>query len=212
MHKWLIKLIDTYTRNAFLLSELAQIKLHCTNLGLPIEKSFWQKLPIGHSFKMSACKLHLVNACRSVWFLKMWDTNNETHCTLIWNIWNYSTPLNEIAAKMCTHNIFRVPKVYKMRRVCYCKNYRTMQSVNCTKCCLKGMWCVRESTWKKPTYVPLKWTLKCLLPVARKQHAYVGTHINAYTVPSHQWSRVLCEHVHTFVSASLNVWHTFCYS
>ena len=48
-----------------------------------MKKSFWQKFCIDHSFKMRGCNLHLVKAYKSVWFLKMWDTNYETHCNFV---------------------------------------------------------------------------------------------------------------------------------
>ena len=80
-YAWMVdKLIESYTRNAFLVSELIQILHHRGKNIAPIKKSFWQKNCIDHSFNMRGCSPHLVKACESVWFLKMWDTNYETHC------------------------------------------------------------------------------------------------------------------------------------
>ena len=80
MHFWLTSLIDDYTRNAFLIFQLAQKMRHSANQVAPINKSSRQKNCIGHSFKMRGCSLYLVNACQNVWFLKKWDTNYVAHC------------------------------------------------------------------------------------------------------------------------------------
>ena len=52
MHFWLTSLIDFYTRNAFLISGLAQILRHCANMVAPMKKSWRQKNCIGHSFNL----------------------------------------------------------------------------------------------------------------------------------------------------------------